>query len=71
MKFTDSKSKVDYFPRPLSAKITSVNSGVLRVYFMGTYWPAKLQGSGHLSEIGLGEEVKVVGRENITLLVEV
>lgn len=71
MKFTDLKDKVNYFSRPLSAKIISVNSGALRVYFMGTYWPAKLHGSSHLSEISLGEEVKVVGRENITLLVEV
>lgn len=40
-----------------------------RVYFQGTYWPAKLKQPNYTVQLFPGTKVQVLGRESLTLLV--
>ena len=40
-----------------------------RVYFQGTYWPAKLKQPNYISRLCPGTKVRVLGRESLTLLI--
>ncbi|WP_442786359.1 NfeD family protein [Leptothoe sp. PORK10 BA2] len=52
----------------IDRQVTVQNPG--RVYFYTTYWPARLSQTATLNELNPGDQVEVVGREGLTLLVK-
>ena len=52
----------------IDRQVTVQNPG--RVYFYATYWPARLSSTATLNELNPGDQVEVVGREGLTLLVK-
>ena len=52
----------------IDRQVTVQNPG--RVYFYATYWPARLSQTATLNELNPGDQVEVVGREGLTLLVK-
>ncbi|MGC9505176.1 NfeD family protein [Baaleninema sp.] len=59
------------FPCPLCATVTSAVSPEMagRVFFKGTYWPARFYTLSPQSLVQPGQSVNIVGRDGITLLI--
>lgn len=62
--------KLSLFQRQgrIDRRVTAQNPG--RVYFYATYWPARLAPTATRNELHPGDQVEVVGREGLTLLVK-
>ncbi|WP_144053607.1 NfeD family protein [Baaleninema simplex] len=59
------------FPCPLSATVTNSVSPETagRVFFKGTYWPARFYTLRPQTLVRPGQSVNIIGRDGITLLI--
>jgi hypothetical protein len=63
--------ELNIFPEPLPGLTDETISYNLpgRAYFQASYWPAKLRDENRRTVLEPGQQLLVVGTENITLLV--